>query len=227
MTATNNLTLKQIARAVEARFVQCDAAEKQAYDHRYQIGVLLIQARERCKADKLKFEAWYKENIKRSKADIYRCIKLAEAEDPAAAREAEKEASRTSSAATRERVRSSRASPAQETAALAAVQAAQPNPPSGVWDRIVSNLKPGQPAPASGPTGQPASAGRDQAISASAAALSSLTGTKLARAVEDEIRLLTDVKWSTLSDARRLEIGRLIDKLAAVVKPASEERRAA
>ena len=96
--------LIEIAARINAEFTAVDAAEVTAQDHRIQAGRMLKTARDTL--SKNAFLPWCKRYIKRSKADIYACLKLVESdkpEDQQAAREAQKTRSATSMAASRQR----------------------------------------------------------------------------------------------------------------------------
>ncbi len=82
----------------------------------------------------------------------------------------------------------------------------------------------GKSAPKS-PSTAPAQA-RDKEIADTASKLASLTGPKLAQTIEDQVRLISDVKWSTISDARRGEIARLVRKMLERIEPENGGLRA-
>ncbi len=204
--AANVTTLASLARNINARFDDATKADTAAYDARIAIGKLLIEARERVDAAPKEhgtFTEWYKLNIKRSKADIYRCISLASSPEPAKAREAEKAVAREGMARTRGAAKSLTLETAKTTAATK-IDAAKPNPQKNIWDSATRGL--------------PASATRDQAITAQGNELARKTGFDLATHVETQIRLLTDVQWRTVSATRRQEIVRIVRKMIECIE---------
>lgn len=204
---TNKMTLKQAARGINNAFELAAKADTQAFDARINAGKLLIEAKGKVEAAKKEhgtFAVWCAANIKRSMPDIYRVMKLVGSDNPQAAREAEK-------AAAKERMTRKRAADAAATSAnvrtLETINKATPKPIASVWDKAASGL--------------PASAARDLDISTRATVLAKKSGSELASHVETEIRLLADVAWATISDARRGEIARLLKKMLERVQPAT------
>ena len=72
----------------------------------------------------------------------------------------------------------------------------------------------------------PEAQARDKEICETASKLAQLTGPKLAQTIEDQVRLISDVKWSTISDARRTEIARLVRKMLERIEPENGGLRA-
>lgn len=65
---------------------------------------------------------------------------------------------------------------------------------------------------------RPTMGDRDHAIAAYATALSAMTGARLANAIHDQIRILTDMRWPTLSPYQRTETLALLSVMAARIK---------
>lgn len=85
--------LPALADQINACFKSADKAELKASDKRITAGRLLVAARdriERGEAGEITFREWCKAQVQRSWPDIRKCIKLAESDDPEAARDAEK-----------------------------------------------------------------------------------------------------------------------------------------
>src|SRR5215204_1287794 len=103
-TATGaEIILPQLAHEINVRFDLADRCEQKAVEHRISAGVHLKKAKELI--PKGQWEFWLKENIKRSRRDVYKCLALVKSDDPA---EQEQALSRQRQAA-RERMARSRA----------------------------------------------------------------------------------------------------------------------
>jgi hypothetical protein len=199
----NKLTLKSMAKAINACFESASKADVMAFDARISAGKMLIDAKlkvETAKAEHGSFKLWCEANIKRSKGDIYKVMKLAQAPDPTAAREAEKAIAREGMARTREATAAIVAE-ATKNEAVAKLETAKPNPVKSVWDNAASGL--------------PASAARDVAVVTHASRYKA-TGYELAKVVEADVMLLDgSVGWATISKPRRDEIAKRLRKLVA------------
>jgi hypothetical protein len=90
---TKNMIDKMVDQ-VHREFAAAVADTKRADRARIRAGKLLIELRQRIEAGEagqgIKWGKWCGENIARSKRDINRCIKLAQAKDPEAAHDEEK-----------------------------------------------------------------------------------------------------------------------------------------
>jgi hypothetical protein len=93
---TNQPTLADWATSINKLFGNVDKTDKAARHARISVGEELIAARELVDAEGLGWNAWCKANIKRSRQDIARVMKIAAAEDPEAALEAAHAAKRVS-----------------------------------------------------------------------------------------------------------------------------------
>lgn len=82
---------------------QINEAFREVDSSRVRAGLLLIEARTCVEAAGQRWTKWVAANIERSMRDVQRCMKLARADDPAAAAEAERAKNRTAVAAHRAR----------------------------------------------------------------------------------------------------------------------------
>lgn len=107
LTQLNAVTepLDILAAQINARLDKADKADEtaklattRAMDFRISAGLILIAARKRVTAEGGGWEAWCQTNIKRSQGEIRKLMKLAGSDDPAAAREAEKQQNRQAKA---------------------------------------------------------------------------------------------------------------------------------
>jgi hypothetical protein len=201
---TNQPSLSSLAKLANEAFARVETLATQTHDTRLQAGQYLAQAKAKIEADPSlgKFAEWLKLNIKRSKGDCYKCMAMAKALDPVAARQAEKdanaEAAKTARAAPVSDVRDKPTALAANTApvskALAAINSAQAKPNATVWN-------------------EPASVTRNATVASNAGKLSTLTGPSLRREVEDQIRILSDVRWDSITEPGRRELAGLIRKM--------------
>ena len=92
--------LDELATAINAEFKALDGAEVVVESHRVAAGRMLKEVRERLPKEHT-FTAWCGRSIKRSKADIYRCLKLVSNDTPAAVAQAVKTERKTAAASMR------------------------------------------------------------------------------------------------------------------------------
>ena len=90
-------TYDEMAKRIQAEFDAIDSADKAASDHRLAAGRLLFEVQQRHP----NFMAWCKDNVKRSRSDIYALIALVKSPDPSQASENARERARTGMRATR------------------------------------------------------------------------------------------------------------------------------
>jgi len=210
-TLGNKLTLRSMAKAINASFEAASKADTMAFDARISAGKMLLDAKAKVEAAPKEhgtFKLWYETNIKRSKADIYKVMKLASSPDPVAAREAEKEAARVGMERKREAERALTLATGKQEA-VAAIEAARPNPVKSVWDSAASGLS--------------TATARDVAVIDHASRYKA-AGYELAKIVEADVMLLDNsVAWPTISAPRRNEIAqrlrRLLTRLEGMDKP--------
>jgi hypothetical protein len=127
--------LAEMATAINAVFDAETTALNTAKDKRLEAGRLLKEVRDRLQAaalnkdtpNSISFDSWCKRNIKRSKADIYQCISLVSAKDPAKARDAEKTRAREGMKAAR-----AKAKAAPQSVTLQPSQPAAPAMPAPI-----------------------------------------------------------------------------------------------
>jgi Protein of unknown function (DUF3102) len=82
-------TLDQLAVKIVARWLEADKFESHAYDARLAVGRMLVDAKAMVKHGE--WEAWFKANVPaRSLRDAQKCMKMAGAPDPEAARKEER-----------------------------------------------------------------------------------------------------------------------------------------
>jgi len=107
-TTTLPAPLDQLAKEINKRLELADKYDTKANDHRIAAGQQLKEARARPEMqERGAWGRWIAENIKRSRADVYRCLALVKSDDPTeqqAAREAEKDAARESMSRSREAI---------------------------------------------------------------------------------------------------------------------------
>jgi len=73
--------LDQLAQEINVRLEKADKIEGQARDHRIAAGLLLKEARERLPRGE--WGKWLVAHIRRSRQDVYRCLKLVKSDNPA------------------------------------------------------------------------------------------------------------------------------------------------
>ena len=112
-------TYDEMAKRIQAEFDAIDSADKAASDHRLAAGRLLFEVQQRHP----NFMAWCKDNVKRSRSDIYALIALVKSPDPSQASENARERARSGMRATRAANRPSVTLQTTPAAPSAAVQA--------------------------------------------------------------------------------------------------------
>ena len=112
-------TYEEMAHKIQVELDAIAASEKAAFDHRLAAGRLLFEVQQRHP----NFMAWCKDNVKRSRSDIYALIALVKSPDPSQASENARERARTGMRATRAANRPSVTLQTTPSAPSAAVQA--------------------------------------------------------------------------------------------------------
>ena len=112
-------TYEEMAHKIQVELDAIAASEKAAFDHRLAAGRLLFEVQQRHP----NFMAWCKDNVKRSRSDIYALIALMKSPDPSQASENARERARTGMRATRAANRPSVTLQTTPAAPSAAVQA--------------------------------------------------------------------------------------------------------
>ncbi len=105
----NNKQLRNVADEINAAWRAVDQLEARCQDARVAVGRKLIEAKALVAHQREPWTSWFAANVHgRSLRDAQRCMKLARAEDPAIARDAEKTAARDGMRRTREATNVSR-----------------------------------------------------------------------------------------------------------------------
>jgi len=156
---SNAATLSQVAEQINLLFTEYNQLKEQERDRRVEagvqlknrriaVGLKLIEARVRVDASGMAWQEWCAANIFRSQGDIRKVMKIAGADDPEAAAEAERASTRERVAAERARVQADVRAAAQQE-----LEQAKPDPLPAAWtaqaDQVIAT-------PSAGPEPDPA-----------------------------------------------------------------------